>query len=131
METDKIIAEVDAEIEKLQQARALILGTAKTAAQTQERGGRRASTVAPKKPGRRRLSPEARKRIAEAQRKRWAKVKRGRTTAAKTAGKKAGRKAAKKAVPKKAAAKKAAARKASPKKAAPVAKQESSAPTVS
>jgi hypothetical protein len=127
METDKIIAEVDAEIEKLQQARALILGTGKPGVATQERGGRRASTGTQKKTGRRRrLSPEARKRIAEAQRKRWAKVKQGRTTVAKTAGKKAGRKAAKKAAPKKAAA-----RKASPKKAAPVAKQESSAPAAS
>jgi hypothetical protein len=120
MEIDKIIAELDAEIQKLQQARAVIVDSGKPAGKTPARGRARASKGTAKKPARRKLSAEARKRIADAQRKRWAKVKRAKISAGKKAAKKSSRKAAKKT-----AARKAAPKKAAPKKAASPAKQES------
>ena len=69
MEVSKIISEIDAQIQKLQQARELLSGL---------------STVRSKGPGRpkgsknsaggkkRKLSPEGRKRIQEAMKRRWA-----------------------------------------------------------
>lgn len=66
MEVSRIITEIDAQIEKLQQARALLAGTgmAKTG-----RGRPKGSKKAPQK---RVLSAEGRKRIADAMKKRWA-----------------------------------------------------------
>jgi hypothetical protein len=58
MQTNDIIAELDAEISCLQQAKALLIGT------TVKHG-----------PGKRVLSPEARARIVAAQKARWAKVR--------------------------------------------------------
>jgi hypothetical protein len=75
VEVSRIIAEIDAQISKLQQARELLAGTA---TQTGKGPGRpkgsknaktTAKTAAPKK---RRLSPEGRKRIADAMKRRWA-----------------------------------------------------------
>ena len=73
MSLDNVLSTIDAEIARLQQARALLAGTG---AGTR---GRRTTTAAdaPKKRTRRRLSAEARKRIADAQRKRWAAQKKG------------------------------------------------------
>lgn len=74
MEVSRIIAEIDAQISKLQQARALLAGT--TAPTTRAGRGRpkgsknAASSAAPRK--KRKLSPEGRKRIADAMKKRWA-----------------------------------------------------------
>lgn len=116
METDKIIAQLDAEIEKLRQARAAITGSGTSTAAPQGQGRIRRSAPAKKKAARRRLSPEARKRIAEAQRKRWAAAKKSSSGPAKKApatAKKAARKAAGRPAGKK-TAKKAAAKKASP-----------------
>jgi hypothetical protein len=62
METNQILAEIDSEIRRLQDARALLAGTSTTAVRTGTRKKRH-------------LSVEARARIAEAQRKRWAKQK--------------------------------------------------------
>jgi hypothetical protein len=67
METKGILAEIDAEINKLEQVRAILTGSAKTA-----RPGRPGAKSAAKK---RQLSPEARARIAAAQKARWAKAK--------------------------------------------------------
>lgn len=69
MEVSRIIAEIDAQIAKLQQARSLLAGT-----QTARTGpGRpKGSKNAAKGAAKRRLSPEGRKRIAEAMKKRWA-----------------------------------------------------------
>ena len=72
MDVSRIISEIDAQISKLQQARALLTGT--TAVRTGP-GRPKGSTnlpkaLAPKK--KRRLSPEGRKRIADAMKKRWA-----------------------------------------------------------
>jgi hypothetical protein len=76
MEVSRIIAEIDAQIAKLQQARALLAGTAAPEARTgrgRPKGSKNTVVVtsgaAPRK---RRLSPEGRKRIADAMKKRWA-----------------------------------------------------------
>jgi len=74
VEVSRIIAEIDAQILKLQQARALLSGTVKSAVRTgpgRPKGSKNtaAATAAPRK---RKLSPEGRKRIADAMKKRWA-----------------------------------------------------------
>jgi len=142
MGIDHLISEIDAEIARLNEARALLAGLTSTA--TPKKRGRpakaagaarvvKAVTAAakPAKTKKRTLSPEARQAIADAQKKRWAKVARLKKTAAKAAAAesaeapakataKAPAKAAKKA-PAKAAvkpAKKAPAKKAPAKKAA-------------
>jgi translation initiation factor 2 gamma subunit (eIF-2gamma) len=69
MATDSILAQIDSEIARLQQARKLLanIGTATKSA------GRNAVKAATAKPAKKRkISAEGRKRIAEAQRKRWA-----------------------------------------------------------
>lgn len=63
MTLDNIIASIDAEIARLEQARALFSTETSNAGSATRK--------------RRKLSPAARKRIAEAQRKRWAKQKAG------------------------------------------------------
>ncbi len=73
MQTHQIVQEIDAEISRLQQAKALLLGSGGTV--RKGRVGRppadpfKAPKVARKK---RRLSAEGRKRIADAMKKRWA-----------------------------------------------------------
>jgi hypothetical protein len=70
MGIDSILAEIDAEIARLTEARALLAGMG-SAAPTATKG--KAAKKAAKKAGKKRvLSAEARKRIADAQRKRWA-----------------------------------------------------------
>lgn len=74
MAIESIIAQIDEEIAKLTQIRALLSTTGVVAKKV-------ASTKVKKSPAqakgkkRRTLSPEARKRIADAQRKRWAAQK--------------------------------------------------------
>ncbi len=69
MGTKQIIIEVDAEIARLQQARALLAG------ETVKRSpGRPKATVSPIKK-KRNLTPEGRARIAAAVKARWAKAK--------------------------------------------------------
>jgi hypothetical protein len=77
VEVSHIIAEIDTQISKLRQARALLAGT--TAPATRVGRGRpkgsknaAASTTSRK----RKLSPEGRKRIADAMKKRWAERRR-------------------------------------------------------
>jgi hypothetical protein len=73
VEVSRIIAEIDAQISKLQQARALLAGTtapAPRAGRGRPKGSKNASTAAA--PRKRKLSPEGRKRIADAMKKRWA-----------------------------------------------------------
>jgi hypothetical protein len=70
MAIENILAQLDSEIARLQQARSL-LATMGTAANTTRRKATKAA--AKTKPRKKRvLSAEARKRIADAQRKRWA-----------------------------------------------------------
>jgi len=71
MAMDSIIAQIDAEIARLTQVRALLAASGKisgkfNAAKSVATGTRRKKRV---------LSPEARKRIADAQRRRWAAQK--------------------------------------------------------
>lgn len=69
MDTNAIVAAIDAEIQRLQDARALLTGDAGV----KRRPGRPKGSAAG--PAKRRLSPEARARIAAAQKARWAKTK--------------------------------------------------------
>ena len=66
MEMKGILAEIDAEIQKLEQVRAILAG----------KDGHNETTAASAGRKKRRLSPEARARIAAAQKARWAKIKR-------------------------------------------------------
>jgi hypothetical protein len=79
VEVSRIIAEIDAQISKLQQARNLLSGTTKASTRTgpgRPKGSKNAAAAAPASktaPARKRkLSPEGRKRIADAMKKRWA-----------------------------------------------------------
>ncbi len=77
MEVSRIIAEIDAQISKLQQARELLAGTATKVSKGPGRpkGSKNAKVTAPQKVAasrQRKLSPEGRKRIADAMKRRWA-----------------------------------------------------------
>ena len=64
--TERILAELDSEISRLQQVRSLLT-----------QNGAKPATKPATKRRKRTLSAEARKKIADAQRKRWAKQKAG------------------------------------------------------
>jgi len=80
MDVSKIVAEIDAKIASLQQARAVLVGLDESSVVVTKRRGRpkgsknAAKSVAAAKPAKRKrnLSPEGRKRIAEAMKRRWA-----------------------------------------------------------
>jgi hypothetical protein len=75
VEVSRIIAEIDAQISKLQQARALLAGTTAAPARAgrgRPKGSKNAAATSATTPRKRKLSPEGRKRIAEAMKKRWA-----------------------------------------------------------
>ena len=67
MSTEWILAEIDAEIEKLTKARTLLANVGKVSAKLANGRG-----IAGKVRKKRVLSADARKRIADAQRRRWA-----------------------------------------------------------
>ncbi len=67
MDSDAILAAIDAEIEALRRARALLSSANVEPAKAAKKSQGRTGTAT-----RRAMSPEARKRIADAQRKRWA-----------------------------------------------------------
>lgn len=69
MEVKGIIAEIDAQIQKLQQARELLSGlaTATSKGPGRPKGSKNGGTRKKRK-----LSPEGRKRIQEAMKRRWA-----------------------------------------------------------
>ncbi|MBB6144705.1 hypothetical protein HNQ77_002661 [Silvibacterium bohemicum] len=73
MQTTEILAAIDEEIARLQQARNLIGGSSRSSELTKLGHGTGNGLAAAKK--KRTLSPEARKRIADAQKKRWAAEK--------------------------------------------------------
>ncbi len=79
MDFDHVIEVIDAEIERLQQARAVLAGTGSKRGPGRPKAAAAhkaaASHVAHPSTRKRRLSPEGRKRIAEAMRKRWAERK--------------------------------------------------------
>jgi hypothetical protein len=124
-----IIGEIDAEISRLQQAKALLSGTDSVAAK--RRPGRPIGSGSPKTipvalpsakvQPRRKMSAAGRARIAAAMKMRWAKVRRAAKKVAKPTQapvvaaalpKTTAKKASKKSAPKKRAAKKRAAKKA-------------------
>jgi hypothetical protein len=77
VEVSRIIAEIDEQISKLQQARALLSGTASTTNRTgpgRPKGSKNTAIATSATPStrKRKLSPEGRKRIADAMKKRWA-----------------------------------------------------------
>lgn len=78
MEVTRILAEIDAQIAKLQQARTLLAGSSAPGPVVKKAVGRPRKTAAPAVKAvaatgaKRNLSPEARKRIADAQKRRWA-----------------------------------------------------------
>lgn len=65
MEMKGILAEIDGEIRKLEQVRAILTG----------KDGPHGTKVPLSRRKKRQLSPEARARIADAQKARWAKIK--------------------------------------------------------
>src|SRR5579859_7082826 len=73
MTIDSILAEIDAEIARLTQARQLLAAAGTTKGVT--KAARTAKPAAKKGRKKRVLSADARKRIAEAQRRRWAAQK--------------------------------------------------------
>ncbi len=79
MEVSRIIAEIDAQISKLQQARELLAGadSVKRNGPGRPRGSKNAasSTPATTVSKKRKLTPEGRKRIADAMKRRWAERK--------------------------------------------------------
>jgi hypothetical protein len=90
MDVSKIVAEIDAKISSLQQARAVLLGLDESTSASKPRRGRpKGSTNTSKttdiKPAKRKrnLSPEGRKRIAEAMKRRWAERRKEAPKAAK------------------------------------------------
>jgi hypothetical protein len=119
MDAKSIIDALDAEIEALRQARALLVSSGTSTV-------KKAGAQKPRKPAKRVLSPEARKRIADAQRKRWAAARKPKKAAAAAAPAKAAKKAASKKKPSEGTAKaakksgSAKAKKAAPRKAVPV-----------
>ncbi|MEO6806301.1 MAG: hypothetical protein ABI286_01195 [Edaphobacter sp.] len=76
MEVSRIIAEIDAQISKLQQARTLLAGTIQVASAGRGRpkGSKNTGSATPGK--KRKLSAEGRKRISDAMKKRWAERRR-------------------------------------------------------
>ncbi len=86
MEVDSIIAQIDAQIAKLTEARQVLQSVssspsapAKKAGRGRPKGSKNASTVAKAStngaPKKRKLSPEGRKAIADAMKRRWAERK--------------------------------------------------------
>jgi hypothetical protein len=72
VEVSRIIAEIDAQIAKLQQARSLLSGTQAHAARTGRGRPKGSKNTAVKSAQQRRLSASGRKAISEAMKKRWA-----------------------------------------------------------
>lgn len=74
MQVNRIIQEIDAEISRLQQARALLLVGSSESGKSSGQSASTSKPAAAPKAGKkkRRLSAEGRKRIADAMRKRWA-----------------------------------------------------------
>jgi hypothetical protein len=79
MDFHRLIQEIDSEISRLQQARALLIGepVKRGPGRPKATAGHKTSAKVASKPAKRkrRLSPEGRKRIADAMRKRWAERK--------------------------------------------------------
>ena len=76
MDFNRLVHEIDSEISRLQQARALLTGESAKRRPGRPKVASKAKPAAAKTgKKKRRLSPEGRKRIADAMRKRWAERK--------------------------------------------------------
>lgn len=75
MEVKEILAELDQEIARLQQARTLLAGGTAVKGTGSRKSAGVVAAVAASTPKKRNLTPEGRKRIAEAMKKRWAERK--------------------------------------------------------
>jgi hypothetical protein len=74
MDTTEIIAQIDSEIARLEEAKSILSGTTATTTGA-KRGPKPKNAPTPITTKRRTLSPEARARIVAAQKARWAKVR--------------------------------------------------------
>jgi len=83
MDTTKIIEQIDSQIAKLQEARALLSGAVAKNGPGRPKKDARISVAAKPKPAKRVLSAEAKEKMAAAQKRRWAKVRRAAKKAAK------------------------------------------------
>jgi len=79
MDTKPLIAEIDAQVAKLEKAKAALLSLG-TALVTRKPGRPKGTGTKKATAKRNRLSPEARARIAAAQKKRWAAVKKAKVS---------------------------------------------------
>lgn len=75
MDLNRLVNEIDLEISKLQQARALLTGAPVKRGPGRPKASHSVSAVSKTRRRKSRLSPEGRKRIADAMRKRWAERK--------------------------------------------------------
>lgn len=75
MAIDSVIAQIDAEIARLNQVRSLLSSAGRTSTATHNGRAKKSAVKSTGKRKRRVLSADARRRIAEAQRKRWAAQK--------------------------------------------------------
>jgi hypothetical protein len=75
MNTASIIAQIDAEISQLQQAKAILASTNVKKAQGRPKANPTASGPVAARPAKRAMSAEGKAKIAKAQKERWAKVK--------------------------------------------------------
>jgi hypothetical protein len=75
MDTKEIIAQIDSEIARLQDAKSILSDRTTTPTIKAKRGPEAKTAPTPTTAKRRILSPEARARIAAAQKARWAKVR--------------------------------------------------------
>jgi hypothetical protein len=71
---ENVISQIDEQIAKLQQARALLAGGATAPARVGSLAGTAKAAKAPTSKKRRKMTAAGRKAIAEAQRKRWAAI---------------------------------------------------------
>jgi hypothetical protein len=85
LNTANIIAQIDAEILKLQEAKALLNSVATKKGPGRPKATVSAAATSKTKTAKRVLSPEAKARIAAAQQARWAKVRKAAKKAAKAA----------------------------------------------
>ncbi|HEX3662111.1 MAG TPA: hypothetical protein VHU89_11800 [Acidobacteriaceae bacterium] len=72
MEVKQIVAELEKEIARLKEARALLAGGGSPVAAKRKPGRPAGAATVRRKSGKRRLTPEGRKRISEALKRRWA-----------------------------------------------------------
>lgn len=80
MDHSRLVQEIDLEIARLQQARALLAGEPVRRGPGRPKAAGEGAGASGTKRRKRNMSPEGRKRIAEAMRKRWAERKKQQTS---------------------------------------------------